>query len=190
MASRHAIPPVPPKTAKSGPQPPKSAIESHLRFAESFRAHRPTSTSEFAAVSTPPPRDNSLRYSRQGTNFERPTLNIEHRSGLLALLPLSLLSRLDAAHKGQRPSGPNRPRQRRRIERFPPMRKDHPRHQGKNTVRPPFGLSHNFFFKRLCPDSAKDKVKPGGWLERPVFLTNAAPLDTLTINAHAWLRDG
>jgi hypothetical protein len=61
---RDAIPPVPPKTAKSRPQPPKSAIESHLRFAESFRVHGPISTSEFAAVSTPPPRDNSLRYSK------------------------------------------------------------------------------------------------------------------------------
>ena len=52
------------KTAKCGPQPPKSAIESHLRFAESFRVHGPISTSEFVAVSTPPPRNNSLRYSR------------------------------------------------------------------------------------------------------------------------------
>ena len=51
------------KTAKCGPQPPKSAIESHLRFAESFRVHGPTSTSEFAAVLTPPPRNNSLRYT-------------------------------------------------------------------------------------------------------------------------------
>src|SRR5664280_48504 len=33
-AARDAIPPVPPKTAKCGPQPPKSAMESHLRFAE------------------------------------------------------------------------------------------------------------------------------------------------------------
>jgi hypothetical protein len=48
----------------SAPQPPKSAIESHLRFAESFRVHGPTSTSESAAVSTPPPRNNSLRYTR------------------------------------------------------------------------------------------------------------------------------
>jgi hypothetical protein len=62
-AVRDAIPPVPPKTAKSRPQPPKSAIESHLRFAESFGVHRPISTSEFAAVSTPPPRNNLLRYS-------------------------------------------------------------------------------------------------------------------------------
>ena len=29
-ATRHAIPPVPPKTVQSGPQPPKSAIESPL----------------------------------------------------------------------------------------------------------------------------------------------------------------
>src|ERR1039458_9017193 len=36
---------------------------------------------------------------KQGTNFERPTLNIECRTGLFASLPLSLLSRLDAAHK-------------------------------------------------------------------------------------------
>src|ERR1039458_4656084 len=62
-AAWDAVRPVPPKTAKSGPQPPKSAIESHLRFAESFRVHGPISTSEFAAVSTPPPRNNSLRYS-------------------------------------------------------------------------------------------------------------------------------
>ena len=61
--ARDAIPPAPPKTVKGGPQPPKSAIESHLRFAESFRVHGPVSTSEFAAVSTPPPRNNSLRYT-------------------------------------------------------------------------------------------------------------------------------
>ena len=36
---------------------------------------------------------------KQGTNSERPTLNIERRTGLLAALLLSLLSRLDAAHK-------------------------------------------------------------------------------------------
>jgi hypothetical protein len=59
---RDAILPVPPKTAKSRPQPPKSSIESHLRFSESFRVHGPTSTSEFAAVSTLPPRNNSLCY--------------------------------------------------------------------------------------------------------------------------------
>jgi hypothetical protein len=50
----------------SRPQPPKSAIESRLRCAESFRVHEPISTSEFAAVSTPPPRNNSLRYMVQG----------------------------------------------------------------------------------------------------------------------------
>ena len=61
-AARDAIPPVPPKTAKSGPQTSKSAIENHLRFAESFRVHGPISTSESAAVSTPSPRNNSLRY--------------------------------------------------------------------------------------------------------------------------------
>jgi hypothetical protein len=44
-------------------QSPKSAIESHLGFAESFRVHEPISTSQFAAVSTPPPRINSLRYT-------------------------------------------------------------------------------------------------------------------------------
>jgi hypothetical protein len=48
--ARDAIPPVPLKTARSGPQPPKSAIESHLRIAEYFRVHRPVSTSEFAAL--------------------------------------------------------------------------------------------------------------------------------------------
>src|ERR1017187_5274671 len=62
-AVRDAIPPIPPKTAKSRPQPPKSAIESHLRFAESSRVHGPISTSEFAVVSTPPPRNNSLCYT-------------------------------------------------------------------------------------------------------------------------------
>src|ERR1035441_9886157 len=46
---------------KRGSQPLKPAIESHLRFAEYFRVHVPISTSEFAAVSTPPPRNNSLR---------------------------------------------------------------------------------------------------------------------------------
>src|ERR1039458_4896960 len=63
VAYRHAIPPVPPNTAKSGPQPPKSAIESHLRFAESFRVHGPISMSESATLSTPPARNNSLRYN-------------------------------------------------------------------------------------------------------------------------------
>ena len=64
--ARDAIPPVPPKTARSGPQPSKSAIESHLRIAEYFRVHGPVSTSEFAAVSTPPPQNNSLRYTCPG----------------------------------------------------------------------------------------------------------------------------
>jgi hypothetical protein len=44
-------------------QSPKSAIDSPLGFAESFRVHEPNSTNEFAAVSTPPPRNNSLRYT-------------------------------------------------------------------------------------------------------------------------------
>src|ERR1039458_1338098 len=70
-AAWDAVRPVPPKTAKSGPQPPKSAIESHLRFAESFRVHGPISTSEFAAVSTPPARNNSLRYTRIPPNHGR-----------------------------------------------------------------------------------------------------------------------
>ena len=61
--ARDAIPPVPPKTARSGPQPPKSAMESHLSIAEYFPVHGPVSTSEFAAVSTPPPRNNSLCYT-------------------------------------------------------------------------------------------------------------------------------
>ena len=73
---RHAIPPVPPKTAKSGRQPPSSAIESHLRFAESFRVHGPISTSESAAVSTPPPRNNSLRYSIGHFHINYPTFTI------------------------------------------------------------------------------------------------------------------
>ncbi len=67
--ARDAIPPVPPKTARSGPQPPNSAIESHLRIAEYFRIHGPVSTSEFAAVSTPPPRNNSLRYKENALLF-------------------------------------------------------------------------------------------------------------------------
>jgi len=56
----------------SRPQPPKSAIESHLRFAESFRVHGPISTSEFAVVSTPLPRNNSLCYTtRSSSEFTR-----------------------------------------------------------------------------------------------------------------------
>ena len=47
------------------PQSPKSAIERHLGFAQSSGVHEPISTSEFAAVSTPPPRNNSLRYSHE-----------------------------------------------------------------------------------------------------------------------------
>ena len=45
------------------PLTPKSAIESHLRFAESFRVHEPVSTSQFAAVAALPSRYNSLRYT-------------------------------------------------------------------------------------------------------------------------------
>ena len=45
------------------PLTPKSAIESHLGFAESFRVHEPISTSQFAAVAALPPRNNSLRYT-------------------------------------------------------------------------------------------------------------------------------
>jgi hypothetical protein len=37
-----------------------------LRFAESFRVHGPVSTSESAAVSTPPPPNNALRYTLTG----------------------------------------------------------------------------------------------------------------------------
>src|ERR1035441_8507608 len=48
-------------------------------------------------------------------------------------------------------SGSDRPRQRRRIETLPPIRKDHPRHGGKTTVSPPFAWSHDFVFIRLCP---------------------------------------
>jgi hypothetical protein len=36
------------------PLTPKSAIESHLGFAESFRVHEPISTSQFAAVAALP----------------------------------------------------------------------------------------------------------------------------------------
>jgi hypothetical protein len=45
------------------PLTPKSAIESHLGFAESSRVHEPISTSQFAAVAALPPRTNSLRYT-------------------------------------------------------------------------------------------------------------------------------
>jgi hypothetical protein len=45
------------------PLMPKSAIESHLGFAGSFRVHEPISTSQFAAVAALPPRNNSLRYT-------------------------------------------------------------------------------------------------------------------------------
>ena len=81
-SARDAIPPVPPKTAKSGPQPPKSAIESHLRIAESFRVHGPVSTSEFAAVSTPPPRNNSLRYTEARDPKAERSLRAEIREWL------------------------------------------------------------------------------------------------------------
>ena len=45
------------------PLRPKSAMESHLGLAESFRVHEPISTSQFAAVAAPPPRNSSLRYT-------------------------------------------------------------------------------------------------------------------------------
>jgi hypothetical protein len=45
------------------PRTPKSAMESHLGFAESSRVHEPLPTSQFAAVAALPPRNNSLRYS-------------------------------------------------------------------------------------------------------------------------------
>ena len=48
------------------PLTPKSAIESHLGFAESFRVHEPVSTSQSAAVAALPPRNNSLRYNDCG----------------------------------------------------------------------------------------------------------------------------
>ena len=41
------------------PLRPKSAIESHLGFAEFFRVHEPVSRSQFAAVAALPPRNNS-----------------------------------------------------------------------------------------------------------------------------------
>src|ERR1035438_7626744 len=40
-----------------------------------------------------------VRPGKQGTNSERPTLNIERRTDLLPPLPLPLLGRLGAAHK-------------------------------------------------------------------------------------------
>jgi hypothetical protein len=48
------------------PLTPKSAIESHLGFAESFRVHEPIPASQFAAVAAMPPRNNSLRYIEHG----------------------------------------------------------------------------------------------------------------------------
>ena len=45
------------------PRTPKSAMESHLGFAESSRVHEPLPTSQFAAVAALPPRNNSLRYT-------------------------------------------------------------------------------------------------------------------------------
>src|ERR1035438_7667672 len=53
------------------PLTPKSAIESHLGFAESFRVHEPISTSQFAAVAALPPRNNSLRYTMAGGRGRR-----------------------------------------------------------------------------------------------------------------------
>ena len=44
-------------------QAPKSAIESHLAFAQSPRVREPISKGEFAAVPAPPPRSNPLRHS-------------------------------------------------------------------------------------------------------------------------------
>ena len=41
-----------------------------------------------------------LRAGKQGTNFERPTLNIERRTGLLASLPLSWPTRRLAPRRG------------------------------------------------------------------------------------------
>ena len=47
-----------------------------------------------------------VRPGEQGTNFERPTLNFELRTGLPAALALSLAGRLDTAHKARSvPSG-------------------------------------------------------------------------------------
>src|SRR3974377_2430790 len=42
-----------------------------------------------------------VRPGEQGTNFERPTLNLELRTGLPAALALSLAGRLDTAHKAR-----------------------------------------------------------------------------------------
>ena len=86
--ARDAIPPVPPKTVKRGPQPPKSAIDSHLRLAESFRVHGPTSTSESVAVSTPPPRNNSLRYSGMSGRLGDAVLPIPSKTAKTPQFPL------------------------------------------------------------------------------------------------------
>src|ERR1035441_3327756 len=46
-----------------------------------------------------------LRAGKQGTNFERPTLNIERRTGLLASLPLSWPTRRLATPRGSPAAG-------------------------------------------------------------------------------------
>ena len=64
---------------------PKSAIDSPLGYAESFRAHEPNSTSEFAAVSTPPPRNYSLRYIQGVTDLSEGTQSQDQRKTARAL---------------------------------------------------------------------------------------------------------
>ena len=66
-------------------QSPKSPIESPLGFAQSFRVHGPISTSEFAAVSTPPPRNNSLRYIQGVTDLSEGTQSQDQRKIARAL---------------------------------------------------------------------------------------------------------
>src|ERR1039458_3982163 len=120
-AAWDAVRPVPPKTAKSGPQPPKSAIESHLRFAESFRVHGPISTSEFAAVSTPPPRNNSLRYSRGEEPLPPPFSAFLSESLRLCVNSSQPARRLEYSSTKSPPFPPPRPR--------PARPKPEPRHR-------------------------------------------------------------
>jgi hypothetical protein len=65
---------IPSERAMNRLQSPKSSIESHLGLTESFRVREPISTSQLAAVSTPPPRINSLRYTwAPGPHISHPT---------------------------------------------------------------------------------------------------------------------
>ena len=70
------------------PLRPKSAIESHLRLAESFCVHEPVSTSQFAAVAAPPPRNHSLRYRARCRCIRRMTLEGTPQSNSTSRAPL------------------------------------------------------------------------------------------------------